>query len=147
MTETSVSVSSMTEWIYFVILPLVVGVISASTVILAKVPDAKGIVNKILPFKAMIGVAALAVGIINLLDVMGSHMFNSAILPFTLVLILLVLSGFMLGMPQIAKWVPGDAAPEEKALELSQKLVKFDVPMGLGLIGCAVWCALRLMSM
>src|SRR5207249_257770 len=43
----------------------------------------------------------------------------------------LILLGFLFGMPQIAKWVPGDSPTEQKANDLSKKLGPYQVIIGL----------------
>lgn len=118
----------------FTILCIVIGVLGASSLITAKVPDADKLISRIAPFKAFIGVGALVLGVMWLLDIMGgfSLLLKSAggiVLVATVVSLILV--SFVLAMPQIAKWIPGDSAPEEKAMQLQKKLLPFEVPLGV----------------
>jgi hypothetical protein len=49
-----------------------------------------------------------------------------------------ILLGFLFGMPQIAKWAPGESNAEVKAMELSKKLAPFQVILGLVGIGASL---------
>ncbi len=113
------------------------GILAISGLIVAKKPDAKELLDKLMPYQAMIGVALLVVGVLNLLRALGNHLFAviSAIPLYGLgVLAMIVTSivlGFMFGMPQIAKWMPGNKNAEQKGMELSAKLAPYQVFIGL----------------
>lgn len=137
-------------WFYYVIGPILGGIIAMSGLIAKKAPNAQEALNKILPYKAFIGVGLLVAGVLGLLDVMGDLglMFKINKL-FGISIVLTIAScfllGFMLGMPQIAKWIPGDSAPEVKAAELSKKLVAFEIPIGImGIVSGVLMLLFRL---
>jgi hypothetical protein len=124
------------EWIYYVIAPIVGGIIAASGFIAAKAPDAQRVINKLLPYKAFIGVGLLVLGVLNLIaniGDLGTAFKVDFLLGFTILLTIAaeLLLGFLLGMPQIAKWIPGDSPAEQKAVDTQKKLVKFEVPIGV----------------
>ena len=48
------------------------GILAASGLIIAKKPDAKQLIDKLMPYQAIIGVVLLALGILNLLRWIGS---------------------------------------------------------------------------
>jgi hypothetical protein len=82
----------------------------------------------------------LGLGILNLLRWIGpalriiSHapVYGLTMLSLCVTSILL---GFLFGMPQIAKWMPGNAAAEQKGNELMAKLAPYQTILGLlGLI-------------
>jgi len=108
-----------------------------SGIIARKVPNSQGFLNKILPYKAMVGAAMLGCFIWNMIDIRGNIFFGFSE-GFTVlfgVFLLMVLAtelilGFTMGFGQIAKWIPGESAPEEKAGELQRKLLPFEVPLG-----------------
>jgi hypothetical protein len=116
------------------------GILAISGLIIAKKPEAKSLIDKLSPYQAIIGVAMIALGVVNLirsLPYLGdlfkvNLLFALSILGMLAVSILL---GALFGMPQIAKWIPGDSPAEQKALELSQKVAPYQVI--LGLIGLA----------
>jgi hypothetical protein len=112
------------------------GILAASGLIVAKKPDAKQLIDKLVPYQAIIGVALLALGILNLLRWLGtvfsmiSHipLFGISILAMIVTSILL---GFLFGMPQIAKWMPGQGGAEQKGMALSAKLAPFQGLLGI----------------
>jgi hypothetical protein len=121
------------------------GVLGASGLIIAKKPDAKQWIDKLVPYQAIIGVALLGLGVVNFLWWITHGLFallqvsslsGVAIFVVTIDSILL---GLVFGMPQIAKWMPGENAAEQKGLEWSQKLAPFQGILGIiGLIGAAL---------
>ena len=119
------------------ILLLIVGVILAiSALIVAKKPDAKELIDKLVPYQAIIGVALLAVGVLNLLRSLGAVLRLLRDAPvhgivWLAVMVTSILLGFLFGMSQIAKWLPGHAAAEQKGMELSNKLAPYQVIIGL----------------
>lgn len=133
-------------WIKFVIAPIVAGLVAASGFIAKKAPDAQGAINKLLPYKAFIGVAVLVIGVWTLIDIVPhiGGVFKT-FMGFVLFVVVVceVLLGLLLGMPQIVKWIPGDSAPEQKALELSKKLVPYEVMIGFIAIAGGIIIAIK----
>ena len=124
------------NWLNIVVL-IAGGILAASGLIVAKKPDAKQLIDKLVPYQAVIGVALLALGLIHLLWWLGHGLltgvthgsfFAIVMLVMTIVSILL---GFLFGMPQIAKWMPGQGAAENKGMELSNKLAPYQGILGL----------------
>jgi uncharacterized membrane protein YkgB len=115
---------------------IVGGILAASGLIVAKKPEAKQLIDKLVPYQAIIGVALLVLGVLNLLRWLGtvfsmiSHipLFGLSILTMIATSILL---GFLFGMPQIAKWMPGQGGAEQKGMALSQKLAPFQGILGI----------------
>jgi len=116
---------------------IVGGILAVSGLIVAKKPDAKELIDKLVPYQAIIGIALLALGIVNLVRWLGNHVFTLlSVAPlFGLTVLAMIftsiLLGFMFGMPQIAKWMPGEGATEQKGTELSKKLAPYQVTIGI----------------
>ena len=116
---------------------IVGGILAVSGLIVAKKPDAKDLIDKLVPYQAIIGIALLALGIVNLVRWLGNHVFTLlSVAPlFGLTVLAMIftsiLLGFMFGMPQIAKWLPGEGGAEQKGMELSKKLAPYQVIIGL----------------
>lgn len=116
------------------------GVLAVSALIIANKPDAKQMIDKLVPFQALIGVGMIALAVINLLRLLGvlTDMFR---LNFMWALGIWTmfgagaLLGLLFGMPLIAKMIPGQSSAEQKALELTQKVAPFQVLIGLAAIG------------
>lgn len=119
-----------------IILLFLGGVLAISGLIVAKKPDAKVYIDRLVPYQAIIGVGTLVVGVILMLKIGPVDTFRAAqmgmggLALFGLIIAGIVL-GFLFGMPQIAKWLPGQSNVEAKAMELAQKLAAFQVIIGL----------------
>ncbi len=127
------------------LLVIVGGILAISGLIVAKKPDAKQLLDKLTPFQAVIGIALLAFGLFNLLRSFGTPSIFDIIkiapllgIATLAMIVSSVLLGFMFGMPQIAKWIPGEGAAEQKGMELSKKLAPFQVIFGLIGIGATL---------
>lgn len=125
------------------LLVIVGGILAISALIVAKKPEAKQLIDKLTPYQAVIGVVLLVWGVISLLRGLKGISFAFKMIPgFTLVALAMIASsillGFMFGMPQIAKWAPGQSNAEAKALELSRKLAPYQVVLGLIGLGSAL---------
>jgi preprotein translocase subunit Sss1 len=126
-----------------VLLLIVGGILAISALIVAKKPDAKEWIDKLVPYQAIIGVALLAVGLVDFLSYIGAvlHLLKHApvhAIVWLAVMVTSILLGFLFGMPQIAKWMPNQGAAEQKGLELSNKLAPFQVVIGLVGLGAAL---------
>jgi len=117
------------------LLLIVGGILAVSGLIVAKKPNAKELIDKLVPFQAIIGVALLAIGLWQLRLIGGMFRALSVVplaaLTGLAMIVCSILLGFMFGMPQIAKWIPGEGGAEQKGLELSRKLAPFQVIIGL----------------
>ena len=129
---------------------IVGGILAISSLIVAKKPDAKELIDKLVPYQAVIGIALLALGIVNLLRALGNHLIDVLkLLPlygitFLAMCVTSILLGFMFGMPQIAKWMPGEGAAEQKGMELSKKLAPYQVTIGIiGLVAALMMLLYR----
>lgn len=119
-----------------VVLGILGGLLAAAALIIAKKPDAKQYIDKLSAYQAIIGVALIAVSVINFIRAFGGIMTMVRFLPlwgasFIAMIATGVLLGALFGMPQIAKWIPGDSPAEQKALELSKKVAGFQVMLGI----------------
>lgn len=125
------------------------GILAVSSLIVAKKPDAKELIDKLVPFQAGIGIAMLALGVINLVRRLDHLADIVKLVPlfgisFLAMVAASILLGFMFGMPQIAKWLPGDSGAEQKGIELSKKLVPYQVIIGLvGLVAALLMVLYR----
>jgi hypothetical protein len=112
------------------------GILAVSSLIVARKPDAKAAIDKLVPYQAIIGIVLLALGIVNLFRAFG-YIFDLiriaplAGLTYLAMCVTSILLGFMFGMPQIAKWLPGEGGAEQKGMELSRKLAPYQVTIGL----------------
>lgn len=125
------------EWYtLYVALPIVGGLIACSGLIVKNAPSAQDLLNKLLPYKATVGVALFASFFWNLWS-MGFNPFKAFDLSMLFgllvmaVLITQLFLGITMGTGQIIKWIPGDSAPEEKAAELQKKLMPYEVIFGV----------------
>lgn len=127
------------------------GLLGASGLIIAKKPDAKELLNKLVPYQAGIGVGLLGLGLFTLLRWIGSlGMFFKAAPLFGVALygscFVGMALGFFFGMPLIAKWIPGDSPAEEKAETMAKKLAPFQTILGIAGIVCGLLLVLYRMN-
>jgi uncharacterized membrane protein YgdD (TMEM256/DUF423 family) len=127
------------------------GILAVSSLIVAKKPDARKLIDKLVPYKAMIGVALLVLGILNLIRALTNHLLDILrVVPlFGLTCLAMcvtsILLGLLFGMPQIAKWLPGEGAAEQKGMELSRTLAPYQILIGLvGLVAALLMILYRL---
>lgn len=111
-------------------------ILAVSGFIIAKKPEAKALIDKIVPYQGFIGVALLAWGIIDLLRNLSALKFMLKLWPFGGAIFLAyifasILLGVLLGIPQIVKWIPGESSAEQKAMQVQQKVAGFSVLIGL----------------
>lgn len=127
----------------YVLMPILGGLIACSGLIVKNMPGAKDLLNKLLPYKAFIGVGLLGSFVLNMIE-FSFNPFAGFELSFLFGIMLLAVLvtqlflGFTMGFGQIAKWIPGDTAPEEKAEALQRKLMPFEVIFGLIAIGSGI---------
>ena len=126
-------------WILLGLLLIVAGILAVSSLIISKQPRAKDLIDKVVPFQGMIGVALLVLGVIFVIGWIGKtdrmsiidqrwSLFSITIYISTAAALLL---GFLLGMPLIAKWIPGDSPAEVKALEMQKKVAALSTVIGI----------------
>src|SRR6266496_69307 len=119
-----------------IVLAVLGGLLAAAALIVAKKPDAKQYIDKLTAYQAIIGVGLIAVSVINFVRMLGGISGTIKYFPlFGASSVAMVATGVLLGalfgMPQIAKWIPGDSPAEQKALELSRKVAPFQVMIGI----------------
>jgi hypothetical protein len=125
------------------ILLIVGGILALSGFIVAKQPNAKDLIDRLIPYQATIGVALLALGVLDLLGTLGAlstwiRLSTFFMLSRLCVIAGSILLGFLFGMPQISKWMPGAGAAEHKAIELRKKLAPYQVIIGAVGLGASL---------
>jgi hypothetical protein len=126
-------------WILIALLLIVAGVLAISGLIISKKPEAKAMIDKIVPFQGFIGVGLLALGVIFLIgwigkmdriDIIGKEW---TFFPFAIYLgtASAIVLGFLFGMPLIAKWIPGETPAEQKAMEMQKKVAGVSTIIGV----------------
>jgi hypothetical protein len=129
--------------IIFMILLFLGGVLALSNLIVSKRPDAKRIIDKLVPYQALIGVALLVIALWLMFRIGPINMFRGfehdavAALTFLGGVVSGIALGFFFGMPQIAAWIPGESAAETKAVALSRKLAPYTMMVGVVAVGAA----------
>lgn len=124
------------DWLHELLL-IAAGLLALSGFIVAKKPDAKAMLDKLVPFQAFIGVGLLAVALINWLRLGILTPFRLfSVWPVAAIGIIGaifggIILGFFFGMPQIAKWIPGQSNAETKAAELSKKIAPYQMVFGV----------------
>ncbi len=118
------------------IIAILGGLIASSSLIVAKKPNAKELLDKLTPYQGWIGVILTAWGIWGMIDLLLN--IGSIGLVWIIALAVCVVEfivGFLLAYGLISKYIlEKNEAAKEKGAELRQKLVKYQVPSGLILV-------------
>jgi hypothetical protein len=130
----------------FVGVLLLGSIIALSGIIIAKSPNAKQMIDKLMPFQAVIGVAMVAFGVVGILhfypylspnNFKANAIKSAAILAMVGVSLLL---GLLFGMPQFAKWFGNNP----RVSDMAQKVAPFQVLLGMvGIAACVVFLYYR----
>lgn len=135
------------NWITVIMLTLA-GVLALSGLIIAQKPQAKDLIDKLVPFQGIIGVVLLVWGIVNAATMLP-HMNDMTASNFPMSILLAVVGtiaaelglGFLFGMPLVAKWIPGESPAEQKAMEMQKKILPFQSLLGVIAIVAALLMA------
>ena len=132
--------------VLFSILLIVVGLLAAYPGIVRARPDAKDLLDKLVPFQGWLGIAALIWGAINLLRIL-LHLGMMTMMPVMWLILLVagdvvaVLLGLILGYGLIAQYVlTGSSDARRRTEEWRAKLLTRQVALGwagiiLGVLG------------
>src|SRR5262245_32077743 len=112
------------------------GVLAASSFIIARRPDAKRFIDKMVPYEGVLGVVLFACGVLlllrNVFDLPGVFrigLFRG--ITWCAYIGSALLLGFLFGLPVIAKWIPGESPAEVKAFEMQKKVAVYQTGIGL----------------
>ncbi len=111
------------------------GLLACSGVIIRNAPAARHLFNRVLPYKAIVGVFLLGSFFVHLHD-SGYSPFAGFDLSFRFGLLIAAIHGlqlvlgFTMGFGQVAKWIPGDTEPEERAEAVQRSLPPYEVLLG-----------------
>ncbi len=128
------------------------GLLAASTVIVARRPDAQHHIDKLVPFQAIIGISLLVLGFINLVKnveffkQMSGYPFYAG--AFLSVIGCSILLGFLFGMPVIGKLIPGNSSAEQKAAQIASQIAGFQIILGaLGILSALIYLVFHLLKL
>lgn len=130
--------------IVFDLVLILSGVLALSGIIVAKNPNTRGVIDKLVPFQAFVGLGALVLGLVLMLklgpiDMFRAITYNAIRAGAALAGVISgILLGFLFAMPQIAKWMPGNSSAEQKALEIANKIAPVQALFGIIALGAGV---------
>ena len=120
------------------------GVLALSGLIVAKKPNAAAIIEKLVPFQGLIGIALFVLGIVYFFAVgpraLGHTIKQNGFVGMIHVALIVVplLMGFLFGMLLVASMIPGRTLSENKAVALAEKLGMYTMLLGLVALGTAL---------
>jgi hypothetical protein len=122
-------------------------ILATSAIIVSRKPDAKAMIDRLVPFQALIGVGLIVLGVINFIGVLPTltdlkvNLLKAA--GSLTVVAASVLLGVLFAAPQVAKLTP-DLKAEQKAMQLAQRVAPYQVMLGLvGLVASLVYFLYR----
>ena len=127
-------------WIITVVVLFVGGVLGAASLIVAKKPDAKNLIDKLTPYQGFIGVVLVLWGIWDVIGVLRSlGSFSVFWLVWLITAVTELALGFLLGYGLISKYVLGGSPQAlEKGQQLRAKLAVYQGPLGVVAVCLAV---------
>ena len=111
------------------------GILAASGFIISKKPNAKELIDKLVPFQGWIGVILFIWGVVSVFSLIGAIRWLSVYPIYWIIYLLVVVAelglGFILGYGLIAKYaLANNEAAAKKGEETLAKLVKIQAPLG-----------------
>lgn len=128
--------------IIFGTLAFLAGALAASNVVIEKMPNAKEMIEKILPYQAMIGVAAFLFGVFKLFDISRMREAFSTKAVFIACVAACLVAGFLLGFPMIQKFIAEDEDTKDKVENVRKKLSPYQVLAGVVALGTGAFLIL-----
>lgn len=130
------------SFIVFGILAFIAGALAAANFVIEKLPNTKALIEKMIPYSALIGVVALILSVLKLFDVFSGHEDMITKLIYLASVVSTAIVGFLLGFPMVQKFLANDVKSVEKAEEIRKKLSPFQVLAGLFSIGTGLYDAI-----
>ncbi len=131
------------EFISAIVL-ILAGILAASGFLIKKKPEAKDLIDKLVPFQGIIGIVAFLWGVwgtihavlnIGLLSIAPIFWVN-----YLAVNVIGLALGFLLGFGLISKYaLSKNEAAKAKAEQMLKKLVNIQIPLGLIAICLGIW--------
>lgn len=125
----------MNNTIFYGIALIILGVLAVPSLLLSKIPEAKGFLSKIIPYQGWIGICSCVLGIWGLINCIFSISMASSSL-FSWIIWLLVSSvaaslGFILGYGLITRYfLSKNKSASEIGEEILSKLLPLQVKLG-----------------
>ena len=133
----------MLSLIVFGLLAIIAGALAAANFVIEKLPNTKEYIEKMIPYQAVIGAAALVLSVLKLLDAFALKYVDN----FTFIINLCCIAstaivGFLLGFPMVQQFMANDENSKAKAEEIRKKLSAYQVIAGLIALGSGVYMLL-----
>lgn len=124
------------------------GLLAASAVIVARMPDAQYRLNRLMPFQGLIGLGMLVLGVMNLIRALSFVRYMRSVpvigASWLTVIGCSLLLGFLFSMPIIGRLIPGNSSAEQKAAEIAAKISGIQILLGLlGIIAAVVLIVMK----
>jgi len=117
------------------IIAIIGGLIAASSLIVAKKPNAQELLDKITPYQGWIGIVLVIWSIQGLIGIFSYFSIISLIITIVMFIV-----GFLLAYGLISKYLlEKNETAKAKGQELRTKLVKFQIPSGVILLILGVY--------
>lgn len=125
--------------ILFGSLAFIAGALAAANFVVERMPNAKELLEKIMPYQAVIGVAAFLFGLFKIFDLSRMREALSTKAIFFVCVAACLVAGFLLGFPMIQKFIAEDESSKEKIEEFRKKLSPYQVLAGLVAVGTGAY--------
>jgi len=124
------------------IIAILGGLIAASSLIIAKKPNAQELIDKLTPYQGWIGVVLAVLGVLGII----TSLTHFSIIGMALSAVEFIV-GFLLGYGLISKYLlEKNETAKAKGQELRMKLTKYQIPAGLILVVLGAYSLLNILG-
>jgi len=125
--------------IVFGLLACIAGALAAANFVIEKLPNSKSLIEKMIPYQAVIGVAAMILSVMKLLDAFTLKAdFFTQLINFSCIASTAIV-GFLLGFPMVQQFMSNDEKSKAKAEDVRKKLSPYQVIAGLVALGTGAY--------
>ena len=125
--------------IVFGLLACIAGALASANFVIEKLPNSKAYIEKMIPYQAIVGVIAMILSVLKLLDAFTMKAdYFTLLIQFSCIASTAIV-GFLLGFPMVQQFMANDESSKAKAENVRKKLSSYQVIAGLVALGTGAY--------